>query len=241
MKFSKGKLKLNIDAILPREESLLNKYLIGTQLLLNYKNSLIAANDDNFGSFINLYNQVSCKTLLDLDRMFILYQTVLATNHLRGCSAECGVYKGGSSILIAMSNNGRPHYALDSFTGLPQTDSTIDIHETGDFSDITYAEVQLSLAKYKNIFLLKGFFAESFPKINQKRFSFVYIDADLYQSTLECCNFFYPRLMQGGIILFDDYLVQSTPGVRKAVDEFFADKREFPLVLPTCQSLVVKL
>ena len=240
MKLSKGKLKLNVDAMIPREEPLLNKYLIGTQLLLSYKNSLIATNDDHFGAFINFYNQISSRTLLDFDRMYFLYQTVLATNYLNGCSAECGVYRGGSSILIAQSNNNRPHFALDSFEGLPETDSTIDVHQTGDFADISYAEVQSIVARYNNIFLLKGFFAETFPQINQKQFSFVYIDADLYQSTRECCNFFYPRLVPGGMMLFDDYLVQTTPGVKKAVDEFFADKKEFPLILPTCQSLVVK-
>jgi len=241
MKLSKGKLKLNVDVIVPQDEALLNKYYLGAQLLLNYKNALIVDNDETYNQFLEIYTQLSGKTLLDFDRMFILYQTVLATNHLKGCSAECGVYKGGGSILIAMSNNNRRHYALDSFEGLPETGSNIDIHKTGDFSDISFAEVQLTVSEYENIFLLKGFFAETFPIIDQKEFSFVYIDADLYQSTLECCYFFYPRIVQGGMILFDDYLIQSTPGVKKAVDEFFSNKIEFPIIVPTCQPLVVKL
>ena len=241
MKLSKGKLKLNLDVVVPQDESLLGKYCLGTQLLLNYKNSLITDNHETYHSFLEIYSQVSCKTLLDLDRMFVLYQAVLATNRLKGCTAECGVYKGGGSIMIARSNNNRRHYALDSFEGLPETDSKIDVHETGDFSDISFEEVKSTLSEYKNVILLKGFFAEKFPAIDQKEFSFVYIDADLYQSTLQCCDFFHPRVVQGGMILFDDYLIQSTPGVKKAVDEFFADKPEFPVILPTCQSLVVKL
>jgi O-methyltransferase len=148
--------------------------------------------------------------------------------------------QGGGSMLIAGSNHNRKHYALDSFAGLPDTDPTIDIHETGDFSDVSFQEVKSAASEYENIFLLKGFFTDTFPAIEQEEFSLVYLDADLYQSTLECCDFFYPRLLQGGMMLFDDYLIQSTPGVKKAIDEFFSDKPELPIVLPTCQSLVIK-
>ena len=56
---------------------------------------------------------------------------------------------------------------------------------------------------------------------------------------LDSCDFFYPRLTPGGMMLFDDYGFASCPGVRKAVDEFFADKMQKPIYLPTGQALVI--
>ena len=70
-------------------------------------------------------------------------------------------------------------------------------------------------------------------------YCFVHVDADIYRSVCDCCAFFYPRLVQGGMMLFDDYGFATCPGVRKAVDEFFADKSHKPLYLPTGQALVI--
>ena len=42
-------------------------------------------------------------------------------------------------------------------------------------------------------------------------------------------------------MVFDDYGFASCPGARKAVDEFFNDKPERPLVLPTAQAIVMRL
>ena len=44
-----------------------------------------------------------------------------------------------------------------------------------------------------------------------------------------------------GFLVFDDYGFPSCAGARRAVDEFFANKPEVPLCLPTGQCLVVKL
>lgn len=73
------------------------------------------------------------------------------------------------------------------------------------------------------------------------RIAFAHIDLDIYQSILDSCRFIYPRLSPGGVIVFDDYGFMSCPGAREAVDRFFADKLEIPLVLPTGQAIVIKL
>ena len=42
-------------------------------------------------------------------------------------------------------------------------------------------------------------------------------------------------------MVFDDYGFPSCPGARIAVDNFFRDKPEFPMALPTAQALIHKL
>ena len=71
-----------------------------------------------------------------------------------------------------------------------------------------------------------------------RRFSFVHLDVDLYQSTLDCLNFFYPRLSLGGIIISHDYT--TAEGVDLAFDEFFSNKPETPMELIGYQVMVVK-
>src|SRR2546430_11261444 len=51
-----------------------------------------------------------------------------------------------------------------------------------------------------------------------------HIDVDLYTSTLACLEFFYPRLVPGGILLSHDYSLLT--GVKAAFTEFLAGKPE---------------
>ena len=64
---------------------------------------------------------------------------------------------------------------------------------------------------------------------------------DIYKSVIDCCEFIYPRLLKGGVLIFDDYGFRSCPGAKKAVDYFFRDKIEVPLILPTGQAIIFKI
>lgn len=62
---------------------------------------------------------------------------------------------------------------------------------------------------------------------------------DLYASAYSVLEFFYPRLLPGGIILSHDY--HTCTGPRKAFDEFFAGRPEPVIELPGNQAMIVKL
>jgi len=53
-------------------------------------------------------------------------------------------------------------------------------------------------------------------------------------------RFYYNRLSRGGMILSDDYGFATCPSARKAVDDFFADKPESIIELPTGQASILK-
>ena len=86
-----------------------------------------------------------------------------------------------------------------------------------------------------------GLFPDTAGPVAETAFCLVHADVDIYTSVLACCHFFYPRLVSGGVMIFDDYGRQSCPGARAAVDELFADKPERPVYLPSAQAFVVKL
>jgi O-methyltransferase len=71
------------------------------------------------------------------------------------------------------------------------------------------------------------------------RFSFVHLDVDLYKSTYEALDFFYPRMTAGGILISHDYV--SSQGVTQSFADFFKDKPETPIELIGYQAMFVKL
>ncbi len=58
--------------------------------------------------------------------------------------------------------------------------------------------------------------------------------------TADALAFFYERLVDRGILVCDDYGFETCPGARRAIDEFFADKSEPVLHLPTGQGVVIR-
>ena len=197
--------------------------------------------EDTF--FAEILNNVKTRTLLTSSRLYSLYQ-LLQNSPPEGDVAELGVYNGGSARLLAKTlekyHSGKNLFLFDTFEGLPFHDDKLDMHKSGDLQSNKFEEVKEYLNDCKNAIFYKGLFADTLQIVKNNIFSFVHIDADLYSSITECVEFFYPRLIKGGIIIFDDYGFVSCPGAKKAVDNLFIDKPEVPIYLPTGQCLVIK-
>ena len=71
-------------------------------------------------------------------------------------------------------------------------------------------------------------------------FCFVHIDVDILEPTRDSIEFFYPRMMPGGIMLFDDYGFTSCPGAKLAADVFFEGRPEKIGLLTTGQAIIIK-
>jgi O-methyltransferase len=182
------------------------------------------------------------RSMLPLDARYVLYCLALdATKRCRGELAECGVYKGGTAKLLAELAPDRPLHLFDTFQGMPETDPRRDIHKAGDFADTNLASVRAYLSEHNNVTCVPGFVPDSLEVIRDRIFCFVHIDLDIYAAIRSACDFFYPRLQPGGVLLFDDYGHSSCPGAREAVDEFFADKEEVKVSMATGQCSVSKL
>ena len=172
-----------------------------------------------------------------------VYSIAKSQSKLDGDMAEVGVYQGGSAKLIAEVKNERELYLFDTFEGLPKV-SEKDTHfgtsywKTGEFSNTSLESVKDYLSDYKNVYCYKGKFPETSEPIKTKKFSFVHLDVDLFQSTIDCLEFFYPRMINGGIILTHDY---HTDGVKQAFNEFCKDKKIPQIQLLGSQCIITKL
>ena len=137
-------------------------------------------------------------------------------------------------------STGKSLYLFDTFSGMPAVDPHKDIFQEGAFGDTSLEKVKAYLSDCKNVNLYQGLFPDTATSIKDKTFCFVRVDVDIYQSVMDCCNFFYGRMTRGGIIIFDDYGYLKCPGAKMAVDEFFADKSESPCYISTGQCVVIR-
>lgn len=128
------------------------------------------------------------------DEMAFLYTSAVKCLALEGNFAEVGVSSAGSSKLIAevIKNVQKNLLLFDAFEGLPSPSG----NDVG-FQKSQYAcsldSVKAYLKNYPRVQYFKGLFPESAAHVPETaRFSFVHLDADLYESTLSGLKFFYP-------------------------------------------------
>jgi hypothetical protein len=178
-----------------------------------------------------------------MEERYNLYSLCRATAKLPGVVAEAGVYRGGSAKILCRAKGDTPLYLFDSFIGLPPVEKAFDgVFSTGDFHDTTVGDVKSYLKEFPNVHFYPGFFPASVRGLEPEnlRYRLVHLDLDLRQSTLDALEFFYPRLVPGGVLLSHDYRRRGAPGVKTAFDEFFAKRNEPILLLPGTHGAFVK-
>lgn len=193
--------------------------------------------------FLKYYERFEgTKNYHSLDRKYVLNQIMKLTYNVDGDTAECGAFAGASSFLMCnhLLSTHKKHCIFDSFEGLSNPSG-----EDGEYwhqGDLSSSEeiIRLNLRNFNNVEIYKGWIPERFSEVSSRKFSFVHLDVDLFQPTFDSLEFFYPRMNQGGIILCDDYGFTTCPGAKKAVDEFFSDKKEPVICLPTGQAFMVR-
>jgi hypothetical protein len=183
-----------------------------------------------------------------------LYQSIeyIVRNQIPGDIAECGVWSGGSMLLVALAlmhfgDTSRRLYLYDTFAGMPRPD-TIDARWDGlpalptwerfrqDGRSWCYGGTQdhvrgvVSSSGYpadKFVFV-EGRVEDTIPATRPERISLLRLDTDLYSSTYHELRHLYPLLTPGGILIIDDY--GAFQGARLATDRFIEENR-LPLFL----------
>lgn len=156
-------------------------------------------------------------------------------------AVECGVFTGSSLVACAKyaHESGIPFrmLGLDTFSGLPPLSDQDKLFAPADatylnktlFTETSLAGVQslidrAGLGRY--VKLHEGLFSHSLPLLEEQQYHYVNIDCDLFEPHIECLEYFYPRMVKGGVIFFDDYNSINYPMAGKAIDQFFKDKPE---------------
>lgn len=171
------------------------------------------------------------RTLLQQDRLWILWQAVKNTAPLGLAAAEVGSYRGGSAFFIAsayLEALGReaPLHVIDTFEGHPGhklSEEDSPKHQPGLFSGTSYVEVAGYLRDFALTEVHQGEFSEVAPTLPELEYGFVHLDVDLYEPTLDALRYFGPRLATRGAFVVDDYEAAKCPGIKAAITAFLKD------------------
>tara|TARA_R110002124_G_C8796659_1_gene502084 strand:+ start:88 stop:858 length:771 start_codon:yes stop_codon:yes gene_type:complete len=186
-------------------------------------------------------------TVTELDSVLNLIDSVeeIILNNIPGALVECGVYMGGSSMVMAQVCE---HYGslrkilmFDTYNGVPAPDDhetfndgtlisdwlithEYDMDAEGSnwcYSNIAHVKENVSIVNYSgDIEFVVGLVEDTLPMDQLNSIALLRIDVDLESPTRHVLNHLYPVLNSGGILILDDY--GHFPMVRKTVDDYFA-------------------
>ena len=197
--------------------------------------------------FWELFQPCANATMTGVERMYALYKAVqyVVSRDVPGDVVECGVWRGGSSMLCALTLNAlgdasRHVYLYDTFAGMPApTDGDVFIDgapasstwaacQRDDHNDWCYAalpEVRANMATTgfpeERTHFVPGKVEETIPAVCPTEISLLRLDTDFYESTRHELNELFPRLSANGVLIVDDY--GAWAGARQAVDEYFLE------------------
>jgi O-methyltransferase len=196
---------------------------------------------------IDLYWKVKPYTLTSHERVFALRQAVtyVANAGIPGAIVECGVWRGGSMLVIAhtlleLGHTDRDLYLFDTFEtmpppgeldvdvwGIPAADNYQAALDSPVYAYIPQDHIRSLLVATgypeERLHFVKGMVEDTIPAGAPDAIALCRLDTDWYESTAHEMEHLYPRLTPGGILIIDDY--GHYMGARKAVDEYIANKK----------------
>jgi O-methyltransferase len=220
---------------------------IKSKLLENRLSDREKFSDIKEDEFWDIYDKCTPFTMTSVERMYSLYKSVnyILEMKIEGDFVECGVWRGGSSMLIAYmlknrSISDRKIYLYDTFEGMSEPtssdidtrgthasvlmDNSIDDKESSVWCLATINDVEQNMKATSyvpsNIIYVKGKVENTIPTLSpDKVIALLRLDTDWYESTKHELIHLYPELTKGGVLIIDDY--GHWDGCRKAVDEYF--------------------
>lgn len=210
-------------------------------------------------TFHKIWESVQPYTMTSPERGYALYKSVnyVIDQKIPGSFVECGVWRGGSSMLIALTLSARNItnrnvVLIDTFKGMtPASDQDVDLNgnkaealmdgiQGEKLAELVKAEaslhdVQANMQRTgynpRRIRYVKGDVRGILPSVQTSMISLLRLDTDFHDSTLAELEALYPRVAQHGIVIIDD--MGHWKGAAQAVDDYFEktkDSHKYPMM-----------
>ncbi len=149
---------------------------------------------------------------------------------IEGSVAELGVYRGDFAKYINEFFPDRKLFLFDTFEGFTDRDVNEDVKNgysagTEDFSETSVNTVLKQMVYPEMCVIKKGWFPQTTKGMENEKFVFVSLDADLFEPIYEGLSFFYPRLTEGGVAFIHDFNNPDYKGVSAAVKKFCREQK----------------
>jgi len=186
-----------------------------------------------------------------LKRFLAHYELFRKVVDLPGDIVELGVYRGTTLMHWAnfleirnMGDRQKQVFGFDNFKGFTslhekdgKTDKSVEKELSGFNAGVFEKMLEDAISifdkdrfiPYKpRIKLIKGNIEETVPQFVKDhpglRLCLVHFDADMYSPTITGLKYFWPLVVSGGVVLFDEYGIRPWEGESRAVDEYFNGK-----------------
>lgn len=221
-----------------------------------YKDILPEGNPDD-RAYADILNKIAPYTMtlnFGLEATYALFQAVkyIVQNKIPGDVVECGVWRGGSMMLIAYAlqhfgDTSRQLYLYDTYAGFTEPED-IDIDFDGQamkpvWTQATHkglkmgfggsvedvrANLRLTGYPEEGMHFIAGDVLQTIPATLPSRIAVLRLDTDWYKSTLHELQHLYDLIVPHGVMFIDDY--GWCRGARQATDEFFGDRSFKPMM-----------
>ena len=205
--------------------------------------------------FRALHERCAPYTMTSVERMYAVYEAARYVTRagIPGDYVECGVWRGGSSMMAALAfdaagDPARAMWLFDTFEGMSEPterDRAFDaddpvgkewdrIKEEGSIvlaraslDDVRQSVQEAGIAPDRFDYVV-GKVEDTLPARAPERIALLRLDTDWYESTRHELEHLWPRLSPGGVLIVDDY--GHWAGAREAVDEYFGARADAPLL-----------
>jgi O-methyltransferase len=190
-------------------------------------------------TLFNLIRLARPYTMVEPMRLAMLYGLAneICNSPIKGAIVECGVCQGGSAMILAAAIKNlrdRKLWLYDTFEGLPAPgprDGQLAREFEGKLRG-SIRTVQEVIGKaglpLERVVLRKGPFRDTFSQPLPQKVALLHIDADWYDSVIDCLRTFYPLVVTGGVIVLDDF--GHWEGAREAFYDFCTEQNVKPLI-----------
>lgn len=187
-------------------------------------------------------------TMTSVQRLAALIDAVryISCNKIEGAIVECGVWRGGSIMaamftLLSLRDSGRDVFLYDTFEGMTeptpadvscQGTAASDQFQVAERAGESWCRAPLDDVKHNvhstgyppsRVRFIQGKVEDTIPANLPGPIALLRLDTDWYESTKHELRHLFPLLNPKGVLIVDDY--GHWAGARKAVDEFFAERR----------------
>lgn len=168
---------------------------------------------------------------------------------LEGDFVECGVNTGILSLAICdyldFNSLDKRFFLFDTFSGIPEDqsgygESPDNIRQKNRYYSDCYDLARQNFAPWPKACLVRGKVPDTLGKVDIDRVCYLSLDMNVAEPELAALEHFWPKLVQGAVVLIDDYGWQTCEQQKAAIDGF-ASRIGIPvLFLPTGQGVIVK-
>ena len=178
--------------------------------------------------YIDAMNLARGRTVQEPDRranLFLLLKFYVPSLP-PGDIIEFGSFRGGSAIFMARvcQKLGLKSevWALDTFTGMPTPDKSVDAHSSGDFKETDLVSLQSYSEKcgLNNLRWVQGLFEDTCGRVleGSRKMVLAHIDCDIGSAVRYSYNTIKDHMVDGGYVVFDDATASSCLGATEVVE-----------------------